>query len=81
MLQSQLPKGSVNLATSASGSTVYMEPQPVVALNNAEAMLRDQEREEEELILARLSQMVRGSARNLSFVLGCLHASLCFHVY
>ncbi len=57
-LQSQLPKGSVTLAVSASGSTVYMEPEPVVTLNNAEAMLRGQEQEEEQAILAGLSQMV-----------------------
>jgi len=57
-VQSQLPKGSVTLAVSASGSTVYMEPEPVVTLNNAEAMLRGQEQEEEETILAGLSQMV-----------------------
>lgn len=35
-----------------------MEPQPVVTLNNAEALLRGQEQEEEEQILAELSQMV-----------------------
>ncbi|KAA6418330.1 MAG: 2 family [Trebouxia sp. A1-2] len=57
--QSQLPKGSVTLAVSASKSTVYMEPEPVVTLNNAEAMLRGQEQEEEQAILAGLSQMAR----------------------
>ncbi len=36
-----------------------MEPEPVVTLNNAEAMLRGQEQEEEQAILAGLSQMVR----------------------
>ena len=35
-----------------------MEPEPVVTLNNAEAMLRGQEQEEEQAILAGLSQMV-----------------------
>ena len=64
-LQSQLPKASMNLATSASGSTVYMEPEPVVTLNNAEAMLRAQEQEEEEFILAELSQMVKQSTMSL----------------
>ena len=64
-LQSQLPKGSVSLAVSASGSTVYMEPEPVVALNNAEAMLRAQEQEEEESILAELSLMVKQSTVSL----------------
>ena len=38
---------------------MYMEPEPVVTLNNAEAMLRGQEQEEEQAILAGLSQMVR----------------------
>lgn len=42
-----------------------MEPEPVVALNNAEAMLRAQEHEEEESILAELSQMVKGSTMSL----------------
>lgn len=64
-LQSQLPKGSVTLAVSASGSTVYMEPAPVVTLNNAEAMLRAQEQEEEESILAELSLMVKKSTVSL----------------
>ena len=57
-VQSQLPKGSVTLASSASGSTVYMEPTPVVALNNAEAMLGAQEEEEEQAILSELTHMV-----------------------
>ena len=57
-VQSQLPKGSVTLASSASGSTVYMEPTPIVALNNAEAMLGAQEEEEEQAILAQLTHMV-----------------------
>lgn len=65
MPQSQLPKGSVSLAVSASGSTVYMEPAPVVALNNAEAMLRAQEQEQEESILAQLSVMVKKSTVSL----------------
>ena len=42
--QGELPRGSVALATSASGSTIYMEPQPAVALNNAEMALAGRER-------------------------------------
>ena len=42
-----------------------MEPAPVVALNNAEAMLRAQEKEEEESILAQLSVMVKKSTVSL----------------
>jgi len=44
---------------------VYMEPEPVVTLNNAEAMLRGQEQEEEQAILAGLSQMVGLSGAHL----------------
>ena len=55
----------MSLAVSASGSTVYMEPEPVVALNNAQALLRAQEQEEEESILAELSQMVKKSTVSL----------------
>ena len=35
-----------------------MEPTPIVALNNAEAMLGAQEEEEEQAILAQLTHMV-----------------------
>ncbi|KAL0032477.1 hypothetical protein WJX77_002790 [Trebouxia sp. C0004] len=72
--QSQLPKGSVTLAVSASGSTVYMEPEPVVTLNNAEAMLRGQEQEEEQAILAGLSQLVKSSTLNLQRLLKAVTA-------
>ncbi|KAL0040772.1 hypothetical protein WJX79_005089 [Trebouxia sp. C0005] len=72
--QSQLPKGSVTLAVSASKSTVYMEPEPVVTLNNAEAMLRGQEQEEEQAILAGLSQMVKTSTLNLQRLLKAVTA-------
>ena len=48
----------MTLDTSVSGNTVYMEPKPVVALNNAEALLGGQEREEELAILADLSRQV-----------------------
>ncbi len=41
------------------GSTLYMEPEPVVALNNRETALAGQEQEEEERVLAALSQLVR----------------------
>ena len=58
LLQGELPRGSVTLNTSVSGNTVYMEPQPVVALNNAEALLAGEEQEEELAILADLSRQV-----------------------
>ena len=63
----------MTLAVSASGSTVYLEPEPVVSLNNAEAMLSAQEREEEETILAGLSQMV--GAETALHLLTCLTLS------
>lgn len=44
---------------------MYMEPGPVVALNNTEALLRAQEQEEEEAILAELSLMVKESTMSL----------------
>ena len=37
-----LPKGSITLATSQTGSTLYMEPKPVMQLNNAASQLADQ---------------------------------------
>ena len=64
----------MTLATSASGSTVYMEPEPVVALNNCEAMLRAQEHEEEDSILAELSSMVKGSTMSLQRLMKAVSA-------
>ena len=46
-------------------ATVYMEPQPVVELNNLEAMLADQVAEEELRILAALSMQVGRPERDL----------------
>ena len=51
-------RGSVRLAQSASGSTVYMEPEPIVQLNNKDALLHSQIRHHERRVLSRLSQMV-----------------------
>ncbi len=45
--------------TSASGRTVYMEPESVVQLNNRLAMARDEERREEERILRDLTSKIR----------------------
>ena len=41
-----------------AGSTMYMDPEPTVALNNTEAMLSGREEEEEARILAALSSAV-----------------------
>eukprot|EP00891_Asterochloris_glomerata_P003959 jgi/Astpho2/3959/e_gw1.00063.256.1_t len=73
--QGELPRGSVTLDTSVSGNTVYMEPQPVVALNNAEALLAGQEQEEELAILADLSRQV-STAKTFAHGRGGLLASL-----
>ncbi|KAK9823927.1 hypothetical protein WJX72_006408 [[Myrmecia] bisecta] len=72
--QGELPRGSVTLATSGSGSTVYMEPQPLVALNNSEALLAGQEAEEEQAVMVHLSRLVSGSSRNLKQLLKAIGA-------
>ena len=60
--QGELPRGSVTLATSASGATLYLEPAPLVQLNNAEALLAGRERDEERRVLRRLSGAVASHA-------------------
>ena len=69
--QGDLPKGSLNLATSATGSTFYMDPATTVPLNNAEALLAEQAAAEEARILAALSAAVAaraGRIRQVSFM-------------
>lgn len=56
--QGELPKGSVSLAASESGNTLYMEPAPAVKLNNAEMALAGREAEEEAAVLRALSGLV-----------------------
>ena len=48
-----------------AGSTIYMDPEPTVALNNAEAMLSGQEEEEEARILAALSALVAAQSARI----------------
>ena len=45
-----LPKGSVKVGQSQSGATHYFEPAPAVPLNNAETLLEEAERKEEEQV-------------------------------
>ncbi len=45
------------------GSTLYMEPEPVVQLNNAEARLGAAQEEEEAAILLRLSRQASGHGK------------------
>lgn len=46
----------------ASGATHYVEPKPVIGLNNLEARLEAAEAEEEENVLGQLSQTVAANA-------------------
>lgn len=48
-----------------AGSTIYMDPEPTVALNNKEAMLSGQEEEEEARILAVLSAAVAAQSARI----------------
>ena len=78
--QGDLPKGSLNLATSGTGSTFYMDPAPTVPLNNAEALLAGEEAAEEARVLAALSGAVAERAGRIRQVQcgACmrLHAAL-----
>ena len=49
----------------SAGSTIYMDPEPTVALNNAEAMLSGQEEQEEARILAALSALVAAQSARI----------------
>ena len=70
--KSDLPKGSVSLATSASGSTVYMEPEPLIIMNNNEATLAAIEEEEETKVLQHLSLLIAQNAGSLYRALSAL---------
>ena len=72
--QSDLPRGSVVLATSSTGSTVYMEPAALVPLNNAEAALGAAEREEEDRILRELAAAVAAGEKEIKAVLAAATA-------
>ena len=62
-----------------AGSTIYMDPEPTVALNNAKAMLSGQEEEEEARILAALSGLVAAQSARIWEV--SLPASLLTSMY
>eukprot|EP00210_Caulerpa_lentillifera_P002502 g2399.t1 len=70
--QGHLPKGSVRLSQSSSGSTVYMEPEPVIQLNNKEALLHSQIRHHEKRVLTRLTQMVLEQRETLQLMMKAL---------
>jgi DNA mismatch repair protein MutS2 len=46
-----LPKGSVKVGQSQSGATHYFEPAPAVPLNNAETLLEEAEKKEEDQVM------------------------------
>ena len=68
----ELPKGSVTLGTSGSGNTLYVEPSPLIELNNTEIWLADEENEEEERILKELSRVVAERAGSLRRILSAV---------
>lgn len=61
--QTELPSGSVVLASSASKNTVYVEPTEMIPLNNDESRLSSEQLEEEERILSGISKLVAKNAR------------------
>ncbi len=77
--QGDLPRGSLDLATSATGSTFYMDPAPTVPLNNAEALLGGQEAAEEARILGALSAAVAARAGRIRQVAAVPPSSPCRH--
>lgn len=68
----ELPKGSVVLATSGSKSTMYMEPEPLIPLNNAETYLSEAEKREESLILEELSKLIAKNSGKITRVLSAI---------
>lgn len=46
----------MRLGTSQTGATMYMEPLPVLQLNNAEAMHKEEEETQEVTVLLMLSR-------------------------
>ena len=63
-----LPKGSIKVGQSQSGATHYFEPAPAIALNNAETLLEEGERKEEQAVLLRLTRHVEARATGLAAV-------------
>lgn len=70
--QSDLPRGSLALATSGSGGTVYMEPEPLISLNNNDATLTASEHEEEERILTLLSKSIADHSEQIAVILSAI---------
>ncbi|KAF8057679.1 NPC1 [Scenedesmus sp. PABB004] len=67
--RSALAKGSVRLGASGTGATLYMEPAELLELNNREALLSEQEAEQELAVLAGLSCLLAQRAPGLQALL------------
>jgi len=63
--KSELPRGSVALATSASGATSFCEPAPLVPLNNEAAAARQAEEAAENAALVALTGLVVARGQEL----------------
>lgn len=68
----ELPKGSVVLATSGSKSTMYMEPEPLIPLNNAETYFSEAEKREENSILEELSKLIAKNSGKITRILSAI---------
>ena len=63
--KSELPRGSVVLATSASGATSFCEPAPLVPLNNEAAAAKQAEEAAEAKALKALTRLIVARGREL----------------
>lgn len=63
--QGELPRGSVKLSASRTGATLYIEPAPLVTLNNAEASLAEEERFAQDEVLRQLAASVARHSKAL----------------
>ena len=68
----ELPDGSVSLGTSGSGSTMYMEPEPLIPLNNLDIQLSEMEKEEEDIILKSLTKLIDKNAGKIRRLLSAV---------
>ena len=72
--KSELPRGSVTLATSASGATSFCEPAPLVPLNNEAAAARQGEEAAEAAALEALTGLIVARGRELRGVVEAVAA-------
>ena len=63
--QGELPRGSVKLGASKTGATFYMEPAPLIRLNDEDARLTAREAAVERRVLARLSGLVAACSQQI----------------